>query len=126
MTAPDGGTASEPGGGADADVLFDELLAAMTSVRRGTLDVRLARRGGVAGQVVDGFNSMVDLLERRNRDLLRISRVVGREGRILERMDSDQFDGAWSNGRGGGQLADRRPRAADVGDRARDRGGGRG
>ena len=98
MTAPDGGTASEPGGGADADVLFDELLAAMTSVRRGTLDVRLARRGGVAGQVVDGFNSMVDLLERRNRDLLRISRVVGREGRILERMDSDQVDGAWSKG----------------------------
>ena len=98
MTAPEVGTASGPGTGGDADVLFDELLAAMTAVRRGALDVRLARRSGVAGQVVDGFNAMADLLERRNRDLLRISRVVGREGRMLERMDEDQVDGAWSKG----------------------------
>ena len=34
-----------------------------------------------AGEVVDQFNEVVALQERRNRDLLRISRVVGREGR---------------------------------------------
>ncbi|MFL6140237.1 MAG: HAMP domain-containing protein [Labedaea sp.] len=80
----------------ELDGLLDELISAMTKVRQGTLDVRLARRNGLAGQVVDGFNALVDLEERRNRGLLRISRVVGREGRMLERLDEDQFDGAWA------------------------------
>jgi signal transduction histidine kinase/HAMP domain-containing protein/ActR/RegA family two-component response regulator len=82
----------------DLDGLLTELVAAMASVRQGSFDSRLARRSGLAGQVVDGFNALVEVQERRNRDLLRISRVVGREGRMLERMDEDQFDGAWRSG----------------------------
>jgi HAMP domain-containing protein/signal transduction histidine kinase/CheY-like chemotaxis protein len=82
----------------DIHGLLDELVNAMTKVRQGSLDVRLPRRSGLAGQVVDGFNALVDLQERRNRDLLRISRVVGREGRMLERLDEDEFDGAWATG----------------------------
>src|SRR5690348_6065821 len=84
--------------GDDYADLLGELAAAMAQVRRGSLDVRLARRSGLAGQVVDGFNALIDLQERRNRDLLRISRVVGREGRMLERLDEDEFDGAWATG----------------------------
>ena len=38
------------------------------------------------------------LLERRNRDLLRIGRVVGREGRMLERLNEETYDGAWAEG----------------------------
>jgi HAMP domain-containing protein/signal transduction histidine kinase/CheY-like chemotaxis protein len=83
---------------ADYADLLGELVAAMAQVRRGSLDVRLARRSGLAGQVVDGFNALVDLQERRNRDLLRISRVVGREGRMLDRLDEEEFDGAWATG----------------------------
>src|ERR1044072_4515885 len=82
----------------DVDGLLPELVAAMAGVRQGSFDSRLARRSGLAGQVVDGFNALVEVQERRNRDLLRISRVVGREGRMLERMDEDQFDGAWRSG----------------------------
>ncbi|MGB8231989.1 MAG: HAMP domain-containing protein, partial [Pseudonocardiaceae bacterium] len=63
-------------------------------MRHGELDVRLTRRGGLAGEVVDQFNELVALQERRNRDLLRISRVVGREGRMLERLDEESYDGA--------------------------------
>ncbi len=36
--------------------------------------------------------------ERQNRDLLRISRVVGREGRMTARLDEESYDGAWSAG----------------------------
>ncbi|GAB1512647.1 HAMP domain-containing protein [Actinophytocola sp. KF-1] len=93
MAAPD---VTAPG--ADLDGLLTELVAATTAVRKGQFDVRLTRRSGLAGQVVDGFNAVVELQERRNRDLLRISRVVGREGRMLERMDSDQLDGSWASG----------------------------
>jgi HAMP domain-containing protein len=78
--------------------LLDELVVALASVRQGSFDVRLARRSGVEGQVVDGFNALVELQERRNRDLLRISRVVGREGRMLERLDEDSVDGSWASG----------------------------
>ncbi|HEY2206816.1 MAG TPA: hypothetical protein VGH99_20325, partial [Pseudonocardia sp.] len=56
--------------------LLGELAAAMNQVRRGDFGVRLPRRTGRAGEVVDRFNEMVTIQERRNRDLLRISRVV--------------------------------------------------
>ncbi len=62
----------------------------------GHFGMRLARRSGLAGEVVDRFNEVVALQERRNRDLLRISRVVGREGRMLERLDEEAFDGSWA------------------------------
>jgi signal transduction histidine kinase/HAMP domain-containing protein/ActR/RegA family two-component response regulator len=82
----------------DSEALLTELVTALTRARRGALDVRLAPRSGLPGQVVDAFNVLVDVQERRNRDLLRISRVVGREGRMLERLDEEQFDGAWASG----------------------------
>src|SRR3982074_3323564 len=82
----------------DEGGVLEGLVAGMPRVRRGALDIRLARRSGLAGQVVDGFNALVDLQERRNRDLLRISRVVGREGRMAERLDEEEFDGAWATG----------------------------
>src|SRR5207248_2761954 len=56
------------------------------------------RGAGLAGEVADGFNEVADLLERRNRELLRISRVVGREGRMTERVDEEHFEGAWADG----------------------------
>src|SRR6185312_6147469 len=34
----------------------------------------------------------------RNRELLRIRRVVGREGRLTERIDDEQFQGEWAEG----------------------------
>ncbi|HET9254057.1 MAG TPA: HAMP domain-containing protein [Pseudonocardiaceae bacterium] len=73
-----------------------QLAEALRQVRSGRLDVRLPRRSGAAGEVADQFNELVALLERRNRDLLRISRVVGREGRMMERLDEESFDGEWA------------------------------
>jgi hypothetical protein len=78
--------------------LLTELADAIQAVRRGRFDVRLPRRDGAAGEVVDQFNELVALQERRNRDLLRISRVVGREGRMLERLDEEDYDGEWAAG----------------------------
>ncbi|MGH3709104.1 MAG: HAMP domain-containing protein, partial [Pseudonocardiaceae bacterium] len=88
---------SVPSGG-DVDGLLAELVDAISEVLHGRFDVHLTRRSGLSGQVVDGFNELVSLQERRNRDLLRISRVVGREGRTLERLDEEVSDGAWATG----------------------------
>src|SRR3982750_1645034 len=80
------------------DALLAELAEALRRVRQGDFKVRLSRRTGLAGEVVDGFNEVAELQERRNRELLRISRVVGREGRMTERVDEEHFEGAWAEG----------------------------
>ena len=101
-TTRNGAPAPAPSPGVDADAVDAALLAELThglrEVRLGRFDVRIARRDGVAGEVVEQFNALVALQEGRNRDLLRISRVVGREGRILERLNEEAYDGAWAEG----------------------------
>src|SRR5256885_13459063 len=82
----------------NTDALLAELAEALRRVGRGDFKVRLTRRTGLAGEVVDGFNEVVEMQERRNRELLRISRVVGREGRMTERVDEEHFEGAWAEG----------------------------
>ena len=80
------------------DALLTELAHALREVRLGRFDVLLPVRDGAAGQVVDEFNQLVAVQDRRNRDLLRISRVVGREGRMLERLNEESYDGDWAEG----------------------------
>ncbi len=82
---------------ADGAVLA-ELAEALLRVRQGDFKVRLPRRTGLAGEVVDRFNDVAELQERRNRELRRISRVVGREGRMTERVDEEMFEGDWATG----------------------------
>ncbi|PZM96723.1 MAG: hybrid sensor histidine kinase/response regulator [Actinobacteria bacterium] len=78
------------------EALFRELTEALRRVRRGDLKVRLPRRAGIAGELADAFNEVVSLQERQYLDLRRISRIVGREGRLTERLDEEGYDGAWA------------------------------
>ena len=41
---------------------------------------------------------MAAVAQRHNRDLLRIGRSVGREGRMGDRLDEESYDGAWADG----------------------------
>ncbi|MGQ0775645.1 MAG: HAMP domain-containing protein [Pseudonocardiales bacterium] len=94
--APRTGPRAGERGSLDATTtVLTELAEALAQVRMGHFGVRLPRRSGLVGEVVDRFNEVVALQERRNRDLMRISRVVGREGRMLERLDEEAFDGSW-------------------------------
>ena len=90
--------------------MLAELTDALAQLRRGRFDVRLPRREGAAGALADQFNDMAAVAQRHNRDLLRIGRSVGREGRMGDRLDEESYDGAWADGRPRGQRADRRPR----------------
>src|SRR5436190_4981022 len=84
--------------GGDAEQALAELTEALIRLERGDFKVRLRRRGGADTEVGERFNAVVGILERRNRELLRISRVVGREGRMTERLDEESFDGHWADG----------------------------
>ncbi|RIW49131.1 response regulator [Micromonospora endophytica] len=83
---------------ADHEAVLTELAEALRQVRRGDLKVRLPRRSGAAGDVADAFNDVVSLQERQHLDLRRISRVVGRDGRLTERLDEEGLDGSWVEG----------------------------
>ena len=81
-----------------AEAVLAELTDALAQLRRGRFDVRLPRREGAAGALADQFNDMAAVAQRHNRDLLRIGRSVGREGRMGDRLDEESYDGSWGDG----------------------------
>jgi HAMP domain-containing protein/signal transduction histidine kinase/ActR/RegA family two-component response regulator len=80
----------------DRDLL--EMLHALTAVVAGDFSVRLEPRDGLAGQVAERINQVAALNERRTRELVRASRVIGREGRMTERLGEVGAEGDWSTG----------------------------
>src|SRR5437879_6451300 len=51
---------------------------------------------GIAGKVADSFNEVTEMMSRSTVELSRISRVVGKEGKIQERLTLGSATGAWS------------------------------
>src|SRR5262249_57957264 len=50
---------------------------------------------GVAGEVADAVNEVVELNERMPSDLGRLRRVVGKEGRLSQRLSLGDVNGFW-------------------------------
>ena len=72
------------------------LLNALHSLKRGEHGVRLpVEWTGVAGRVADAFNEVVDMNERMSSELGRINKVVGKEGRITQRLFIGNVSGFW-------------------------------
>src|SRR4051794_18834860 len=74
-----------------------QLLAALRAVRRGDFKVRLPLDAtGVAGEIAEAFNDIVELNERTATEVRRISTAVGRDGRIGQRASLGEVTGAWA------------------------------
>ena len=74
------------------------LLTALAALRKGDFTVRLPLDWtGVAGKVADTFNEVIELNERMADELERISRVVGKEGKINERASLGAVTGSWKS-----------------------------
>jgi HAMP domain-containing protein/signal transduction histidine kinase/DNA-binding response OmpR family regulator len=50
---------------------------------------------GIAGKVADAFNEVVELNERMAQELARLSRVVGKEGKLSQRLPLGDVKGFW-------------------------------
>jgi HAMP domain-containing protein/signal transduction histidine kinase/CheY-like chemotaxis protein len=75
-----------------------QLLAALTAFKRGDFSVRLpADWTGVAGKVADTFNDVIAINHRMSRELERIGRVVGKEGRISQRISLGTVSEGWAD-----------------------------
>src|SRR5262245_21220790 len=75
---------------------LSQLLAALTALKKGRRGVRLPVDWvGVAGKVADAFNDVVELNEQMAGELGRLSRVVGKEGKLGQRLALGKVDGFW-------------------------------
>jgi HAMP domain-containing protein/signal transduction histidine kinase/CheY-like chemotaxis protein len=52
---------------------------------------------GAAGKVADAFNDVVELNQRMAKELDRLSRVVGKEGKIAQRASLGNVTGSWAD-----------------------------
>src|SRR5688500_14995870 len=74
----------------------NQLLAALISLKRGDFTVRLPLDWvGVEGKIADTFNDVIELNQRMAQERERMSRVVGKEGRITERASIGDVGGSW-------------------------------
>src|SRR5687767_12239869 len=93
-TAPEQAVATDPA--QERDLL--DVLSVLTSLCAGDFASRVEPRDGLVGQVAERVNQLANLQERRTRELVRASRVIGREGRMTERLDEVGPEGDWSTG----------------------------
>jgi HAMP domain-containing protein/CheY-like chemotaxis protein len=75
-----------------------ELLGFLRAIKEGDFTVRLpVHASGVAAEVALAFNEVVQLLQESTKDLRRISTVVGKEGKIDQRLPEGDSRGAWGD-----------------------------
>jgi hypothetical protein len=59
--------------------------------------VRLATGwSGVQGRIADLFNEIVEMSEHRSQQAAEVARIVGKEGRLRQRMATGGFTGGWA------------------------------
>jgi len=74
------------------------LLQALQAFRQGDFSVRLpASWTGIHGKIADAFNDVLTMNERRSKETARVSHVVGREGRLRQRMSVTGLIGGWAS-----------------------------
>src|SRR5881409_2789 len=87
------GNGTQPPEGIDEKL----LLSVLTAFKKGNFAVRLPLEWtGIAGRIADSFNDVIELNEKMARELERLSKVVGKEGKITHRASLGGFSGAWA------------------------------
>src|SRR5438093_5736704 len=90
-------TKAKPIRGAAANALDTRLLLkTLTALKKGEFSVRLPRDwAGVNGKIADTLNDVIDINDRLGKELERVSRVVGRDGKVAHRAAPPAADGSW-------------------------------
>src|SRR5258707_6684830 len=72
------------------------LLKTLLAFKKGDFSARLPNDWtGEAGKIADTFNDIIELSDRTACELERVSRVVGKEGKIMHRAAVPQAAGSW-------------------------------
>src|SRR5262245_35157352 len=74
-----------------------QLLKFLAAWRKGDFSARLpVDQTGTAGKIYDALNEVIEMNERETQELERISRAVGKEGKINQRAGVNNATGGWS------------------------------
>src|SRR3989454_8618599 len=74
------------------------LLEVLTALRHGNFAPRLPLKWtGVGGKVADTVNEIMEANQRLTRELERLARLVGKEGKISHRVSVGEFTGLWAS-----------------------------
>ncbi|UUN29537.1 HAMP domain-containing protein [Streptomyces sp. FIT100] len=90
---------NQPRGGMTAvdTAELNRLLAALVSMRDGNFRKRLTVSGdGVMAEIAAVFNEVADRNVHLTGELARVRRVVGREGKLTERLETGACEGSWA------------------------------
>src|SRR5207302_928014 len=82
---------------ANGDIDIKLLLTDQTALKQGDFSMRLPLDwNGTAGKIADTFNDVIERHEKMANELERISRVVGKEGKISQRASIGEVGGSWA------------------------------
>src|SRR5262245_60661546 len=75
-----------------------KLLQALEAAGRGDFTMRIPENGhhGPMSALATAFNRVASMNEALVSEIVRVGRIVGREGRMTERASLDHADGGWS------------------------------
>src|SRR5258706_365348 len=86
------------GNGNGVDAFAKELLDALLALRDGKFEVRLpSDLTGLGGKIADAFNDIATVSDRRASESARVSRAVGKEGKLKQRMTVPGAVGGWAD-----------------------------
>jgi CheY-like chemotaxis protein/signal transduction histidine kinase/HAMP domain-containing protein len=75
---------------------LQDLVAALRAARDGQENVRLGTRSGAMGDVAKAFDQLAERREGLTRELERVAKVIGRDGRLTERAQLRSAKGSWA------------------------------
>ena len=74
------------------------LLRVLLAVRKGDFSARLPDDWtGIKGKIADTLNEIIDLKQRMNLELTKISKAVGKEGKVSQRIPFEPGLGSWTD-----------------------------
>ena len=77
---------------------LEPLLNALRANKDGVQGVRLStRKAGIVGELGRAFNELAETREKTTKELVRVSNVVGREGRLTTRAKVQGVSGFWAD-----------------------------
>jgi CheY-like chemotaxis protein len=84
---------------ANADGLdTKQLLQALIAVKKGDFTERLpANWSGIGGKIADTLNDIIEMMSESTREIERVSRAVGREGKLSQRVAPAAGRGSWKS-----------------------------
>ena len=100
MSSDDGAEGVRPNGAATlAESDLADLLSALSAARDGDFSQRLKpKSNGAMAEIAGALNALLERNDEMSRELVRVGKIIGREGRMTERAELGGAGGAWATG----------------------------